>query len=230
MYLHAMPVVSLDYYLPQLMMGVNDALCSIRYFDLFVHCTFSATMPSSWVLDGRFKNSRSKLKQLTHFSLHMDGFCVFDDLDCHLPPCLTCVSISVSLPAVGASKSVASLLDFIKQLADVNAFPDLEELHVQVWGIRCAESLLNHVADHLSDLRRLSIIAMPVEEQRDRLIDLIKHVASSCSRLTSLQLSAEMMRLLVDEYGGIHRHFYICFSFFFFEEFGIPLANHLKTG
>ncbi|EYC43605.1 hypothetical protein Y032_0488g2360 [Ancylostoma ceylanicum] len=24
MYLHAMPVVSLDYYLPQLMMGVND--------------------------------------------------------------------------------------------------------------------------------------------------------------------------------------------------------------
>lgn len=24
MYLHAMPVVSLDYYLPQLMMGIND--------------------------------------------------------------------------------------------------------------------------------------------------------------------------------------------------------------
>ncbi|KAL6736009.1 hypothetical protein Aduo_006406 [Ancylostoma duodenale] len=162
-------------------------------------------MPSSWVLDGRFKNSRSKLKRLTHFSLHMDGFCVFDDLDCHLPPCLTCVSISVSLPAVGAQKSVASLLDFIKRLADVNAYPDLEELHVQVWGIRCVESLLNQVADHLSDLRRLSIIAMPVEEQRDRLIDLIKHVASSCPRLTSLQLSAEMIRLLLDEYGDLWR-------------------------
>ncbi|EYC46123.1 hypothetical protein Y032_0406g887, partial [Ancylostoma ceylanicum] len=179
----------------------EKALCSIRSFDLFVHCTFSATMPSSWVLDGRFKNSRSKLKQLTHFSLHMDGFCVFDDLDCHLPPCLTCVSISVLLPAVGAQKSVASLLSFIKRLADVNAYPDLEELHIQVWGIRCAESLLNQVADHLSDLRRLTIITMPVEEERDRLIDLIKHVASSCPRLTSLQLSAEMIRLLLDEYG-----------------------------
>ncbi|KHJ87038.1 hypothetical protein OESDEN_13195 [Oesophagostomum dentatum] len=153
MYLHAMPVVSLDYYLPQLMMGIND----------------------------------------------------FDDLDCHLPPCLTSVSISVSLPAIGASKSVASLLDFIKRLANVNGYPDLEELHVQVWGTRCAESLLNRVADHLSDIRRLSIIAMPVDEQRDRLIDLIRHVASSCPRLVSLQLSTEMTRLLLNEYGDLWR-------------------------
>ncbi|VDM66174.1 unnamed protein product [Strongylus vulgaris] len=132
MYLHAMPVVSLDYYLPQLMMGINDALCSIHSLDLFIHCSFSATMPSSWVLDGRFKNSRSKLKQLTHVSLHIDGYCVFDDLDCHLPPCLTCISISISLPTIGASKSVASLLGFLKRLSNVNSYPELEELHLQV--------------------------------------------------------------------------------------------------
>ncbi|CAJ0605979.1 unnamed protein product [Cylicocyclus nassatus] len=203
MYLHAMPVVSLDYYLPQLMMGINDALCSIQSLALFIHCSFSATMPSSWVLDGRFKNSQSKLKRLTHFSLHIDSFCVFDDLDCHLPPCLTCISISVILPTIGASKSVSSLLAFIKRLANVNSYPDLEELHLQVWGVRCAESLLNQVADHLSDIRKLSVIAMPVDEQRDRLIDLVRHVASSCPRLVSLQLSADMTRLLVDEYGDL---------------------------
>ncbi|KAK6030146.1 hypothetical protein OSTOST_03726, partial [Ostertagia ostertagi] len=197
LYLHAMPVVSLDYYLPQLMMGINDAMTSIRSLDLFVHCSFSASMPTSWVLEGRQKNSCSKLKNLTHFSLHIDGFCVFNDLDCHLPPSLTCVSVSVSLPVIGARRSLSSLMDLVKRLANVNAYPDLEELHLQVWGIRCAEQLLNHVADHLSDVRRLSIIAMPLSEQRDRLIDLIRHVASSCPRLVSLQLSVEMMLILV---------------------------------
>ncbi|PIO65086.1 hypothetical protein TELCIR_13261 [Teladorsagia circumcincta] len=88
-------------------------------------------MPTSWVLEGRQKNSCSKLKNLTHFSLHIDGFCVFHDLDCHLPPSLTCVSISVSLPAIGARRSLSSLMDLVKRLANVNAYPDLEELHLQ---------------------------------------------------------------------------------------------------
>ncbi|KAJ1360287.1 hypothetical protein KIN20_019217 [Parelaphostrongylus tenuis] len=78
---------------------------------------------------------------------------MFDYLDRHLPASLISVSISISLPSNDASKTVASLLDFIKRLADVNAFPDLEELHLQVWGIRCAENLLNRVADQLRDLR-----------------------------------------------------------------------------
>ncbi|KAK6013699.1 hypothetical protein OSTOST_20981 [Ostertagia ostertagi] len=121
MYLHAMPVVSLDYYLPQLMMGIND----------------------------------------------------FNDLDCHLPPSLTCVSVSVSLPVIGARRSLSSLMDLVKRLANVNAYPDLEELHLQ---------------------------------QRDRLIDLIRHVASSCPRLVSLQLSVEMMLILVKEYGDLWKH------------------------
>nr|VDP48438.1 unnamed protein product [Heligmosomoides polygyrus] len=151
MYLHAMPVVSLDYYLPQLMMGIND----------------------------------------------------FEDLDCHLPPSTSCVTISLSLPTIGAKRCVSSLLQFIRRLASVNAYPDLEELHLQVWGIRCAEKLLNRVTDHLSDVRRLSVIAMPLEEDRSRLIDLISHVASSCHRLESLRLSAELMRLLIDEYGDL---------------------------
>ncbi|KAK5966066.1 hypothetical protein GCK32_002575 [Trichostrongylus colubriformis] len=206
LYLHAMPVVSLDYYLPQLMMGVNDAMVSLRSLDIFVHCSFSATMPTSWMLEGRQKNSSSKLKNLTHFSLHIDGFCVFNDLDCHLPPSLICVSISVSLPANGARRSVSSLMEFIKRLSNVNSYPDLEEIHLQVWGVRCAEQLLNHVADHLSDVRRLSVIAMPVSEQRGRLVDLIRHVTASCSRLVSLQLSVEMMLILVKEYGDLWTH------------------------
>ncbi|VDO53733.1 unnamed protein product [Haemonchus placei] len=206
LYCHAMPVVSLDYYLPQLMMGINDAMTSIHSLDLFVHCAFSASMPTSWVLEGHQKNSCSKLRDLTHFSFHIDGFCVFYDLDCHLPPSLTCVSISVTLPPVGAQRSVSSLMAFVKRLANVNAYPDLEELHLQVWGIRCAEQLLNQVADYLSDVRRLSIIAMPVSEQRERLIDLIRHVASSCPRLVSLKLSVEMMLILVEEYGDLWKH------------------------
>ncbi|KAJ1360288.1 hypothetical protein KIN20_019218 [Parelaphostrongylus tenuis] len=206
MYLHAMPVVSLEYYLPHLMMGVNDALYSIKSFDLFVHCAFSATMRSSWMLDGRQKNSRLKFRCLTHFSLHIDGFCVFDDLDCHLPASLSSISISISLPSIGASKSVASLLNFIERLADVNAYPDLEELHLQVWGIRCAEILLNQVTDQLSDLRHLSVIAMPVGEERSRIIDLIRHVSSSCRRLVSLKFSTEMVKLLLDKYGDLWKN------------------------
>lgn len=81
-------------------------------------------------------------------------FLQFDDLDCHLPPCLTCVSISVSLPAVGASKSVSSLLNFIKRLADVNAFPDLEELHLQV-GV-CSLSKGLYMAFITFSLERIS--------------------------------------------------------------------------
>ncbi|KAK6055897.1 hypothetical protein COOONC_06598, partial [Cooperia oncophora] len=178
-------------------------MTSIRSLDLFVHCSFSASMPTSWMLEGRQKNSCSKLKNLSHFSLHIDGFCVFHDLDCHLPPSLTCISISVSLPPIGARRSVSSLMALVRRLANVNAYPDLEELHLQVWGIRCAEELLNHVADYLSDVRRLSIIAMPLSEQRDRLIDLIRHIASSCPRLVSLRLSVEMMLILVQEYGDL---------------------------
>lgn len=46
MYLHAMPVVSLDYYLPQLMMGVNDVsfLHVVQYRSDFVgFASISAT-------------------------------------------------------------------------------------------------------------------------------------------------------------------------------------------
>ncbi|WKX93565.1 hypothetical protein Q1695_011104 [Nippostrongylus brasiliensis] len=205
MYLHAMPVVSLDYYLPQLMMAVNQALRSIRSLELFVRCCFSASMPSSWVLEDRPKNFNSNLKHLTHFSLHIDGYCVFNDLNCHLPPSIVSVSISVSLPSRGSDRCISSLLDFIRRLANVNAYPELEDLHLQVWGVRCAERLLNTVADRLSDIRRLSIIAMPLKEDRDRLVDLLRHVASTCHRLQSLQLSTPMMRLLVEKYGDLYK-------------------------
>lgn len=138
-----------------------QALSCIRSLDLFVHCSFSSSMPSSWVLEGRPRNSSSKLTSLTHFSFHIDGFCVvsivkgsrneyfeegfpsfqFEDLDCHLPPSTSCVTISLSLPTIGAKRCVSSLLQFIRRLASVNAYPDLEELHLQV-RLECATTVL----------------------------------------------------------------------------------------
>uniref|UniRef100_A0A1I7WV82 ZM domain-containing protein n=1 Tax=Heterorhabditis bacteriophora TaxID=37862 RepID=A0A1I7WV82_HETBA len=166
LYLHAMPVISLDYYLPQLMMGLNESMWSIKSLDLFVHCSFGSSMPSSWSLEDSRKSSRSKMNNLTNFSLHIDGFCVvcyffmLDDLNYHLPRSIKSVSISLVLPSTKASRAIKSLLKFIRQLSDLNSFPDLDELHLQVWGIRCAEQLLNCVSDYLSDVRKLSIICM----------------------------------------------------------------------
>ncbi|KJH49386.1 hypothetical protein DICVIV_04469 [Dictyocaulus viviparus] len=47
---------------------------------------------------------------------------------------------------------------------------------------------------------------MPVEEQRDRLIDLIRHVSSSCHKLVSLRFSVEMMKLFLYDSGGRCQH------------------------
>ncbi|VDL72479.1 unnamed protein product [Nippostrongylus brasiliensis] len=193
------------YEIYKLDVSILKALRSIRSLELFVRCCFSASMPSSWVLEDRPKNFNSNLKHLTHFSLHIDGYCVFNDLNCHLPPSIVSVSISASLPRRGSDRCISSLLDFIRRLANVNAYPELEDLHLQVWGVRCAERLLNTVADRLSDIRRLSIIAMPLKEDRDRLVDLLRHVASTCHRLQSLQLSTPMMRLLVEKYGDLYK-------------------------
>ncbi|KAJ1348968.1 hypothetical protein KIN20_004379 [Parelaphostrongylus tenuis] len=135
----------------------------------------------------------------------MNGYCVFDDLNCHLPPSLSSISISLTDDCITSIESVASLLELTERLADVNAYPNLEEVHLQFWSTRCAERLLNHVANYLPNLRRLSVIAMPVVQERSCIIDLIRHVASSCRRLLSLKLSAEMLKLLLNEYGDLWR-------------------------
>ncbi|KAJ1360286.1 hypothetical protein KIN20_019216 [Parelaphostrongylus tenuis] len=46
---------------------------------------------------------------------------------------------------------------------------------------------------------------MPVVEQRSSIIDVIRHVSSSCHRLVSLKFSTEMIKLLLDEYGDLWR-------------------------
>lgn len=87
------------------------------------------------------------------------------DLDTYLPDTLQSIGLSFIQPAEFKKKFIASLLEFIKHLGNINRFPDLDELHIQVWGIECFEPIAHAVIDHLPSLKRLSIITHPSKKK-----------------------------------------------------------------
>uniref|UniRef100_A0A0K0D9R4 NR LBD domain-containing protein n=1 Tax=Angiostrongylus cantonensis TaxID=6313 RepID=A0A0K0D9R4_ANGCA len=105
-----------------------------------------------------------------------DSVIHFDDLDWYLPPTLSCISISIFLARTSTSngsKCVDSLLNFIERLANVNAYPHLEEMHLQV--------------------QPPYIMGREIISQCE---------FGRCLRLVMSLSIPELMRLLLNEYGG----------------------------
>lgn len=202
MNMHAMPVVSLEYYFPNLMNHVNK-ISSLKKISLVVRSCFASEMNSSWSLETKKEMKMRKILPLanyTHFSLHVDTFCVFTDLERQLPTSLQSLSISLDLPVDNSAISVKSLVAFIAKLGDINDFPELEELHLQVWGVACMEMLVDAVVANVAgSLKKLSIIGMPENEERKEWKILLKKLLRACPNAQEVAVSTEFAGALFGE-------------------------------
>ncbi|CAB3405499.1 unnamed protein product [Caenorhabditis bovis] len=198
--LHAMPVVPLEYYLPNLMNRINNYE-NIKQLSIFLNCNFNARMDGSWILDGKKHTSNYKLNSTySTFSLHVNGYCELNELELQLPMTLSSCSISLNLPEdESSSKCVSSAIKFITKLGDINAFPDLDEFHIQIWGVRCMEDIVDAIVENLANsIKKLSIIAMPKDENRKVCKHLVKTVRRSCEKLQCVTFSIPFIEIFLD--------------------------------
>ncbi|CAI4221118.1 unnamed protein product [Auanema sp. JU1783] len=189
LYLHSMPVVSLEYYIPQLMALLGKIMSDVKTLEIFIKSSTDSAMPSGWLLsEKRPRKCSSIFTKMTHFSFHVDNMCLLTNLDILLPPTLTSLTLSFVVSLNAKKEFLDSLLNFIDKLDDPNRFPDLEEFHVQVYGIKSFEVVLEHIIEVIPDLKKLSILCLPISDENDVVIEVLKRTIKTCKNLKSLAL------------------------------------------
>ncbi|CAA21005.3 F-box domain-containing protein [Caenorhabditis elegans] len=203
MNLHTMPAVGLDYYLPNLMNRVNQ-FPDLQTVSLLFKCIFHAQMTSSWSMESK-KEKSSKRRPIfestyTKFQLHSEGLCGLTDLDRQLPPTLESCSISLNLPADGGRKVIPSVLKFIEKLGSMNDFPELVEFHIQILGVKCFETLIHAIGDHLGPhLHKVSIYAPLNCTEKSLAKRLMSRIPELFPKATEISISIDFLRILLKE-------------------------------